>query len=58
MKKIILIAGLGLLTTAGVTAAVLSNGKKKAVKSTTKKECTYKKECTPKPECVKKTACF
>ena len=36
MKKIILIAGLGLLTTAGVTAAVLTNGKKKA---TTKKEC-------------------
>lgn len=47
MKKIILIAGLGLLTTAGVTAAVLSsNNKKKAAKDTEKKECVYKSKST------------
>jgi hypothetical protein len=54
MKKILLIAGLGLATTAGVTAAVLSNGKKKATKDTAKKECTYKKHCTRSA----KTACY
>jgi hypothetical protein len=46
MKKMILIAGLGLITTAGVTAAVLNNGKKKVTKDTAKKECVYKKQCS------------
>ena len=52
-KKILLIVGLGLATTAGVTAAVLSNGNKKAKKET-KKENTYKKECSRST----KTACY
>lgn len=56
----VLIAGLGLLTTAGVTAAVLSNNHKKtSAKETSKKECTYKKDCASKKECSKtKTACY
>ena len=54
MKKILLIAGLGLVTTAGVTAAVLNNNKKKTTKDTGKKECIYKKHCTRS----EKSACF
>jgi hypothetical protein len=54
MKKILLIAGLGLATTAGVTAAVMSNNKKKTTKDTRKKECVYKKECSR----ATKTACY
>ena len=46
MKKIILITSLGLLTTAGVTAAVMNNGRKKTTKETIKKECKYKKSCS------------
>jgi hypothetical protein len=55
MKKILLIAGLGFVTTtAGVTAAVMNNGKKKATKDTEKKESPYKKECSRSH----KTACY
>ncbi|HEU4473043.1 MAG TPA: hypothetical protein VFR58_18255 [Flavisolibacter sp.] len=54
MKKYILIAGLGLLTTAGVTATVLNSSKKRTAKNTSKKECTYKKECRK----VATTACY
>jgi len=53
MKKILLIAGLGLVTTAGVTAAVMSNNKKKESKDTEKKECVHKKSCSRS-----KTACY
>ena len=54
MKKHLLIAGVALLTTAGVTAAVLSNGKKKdTTKDPSQKESTYKKKCTKA-----RTACF
>ena len=54
MKKYVLIAGLGLLTTAGVTATVLNNGKKK---DTTKKE--SKEETSKKKMCSRyKTACY
>ena len=53
MKKYLLIAAIGLLTTAGVTATVLSSSKKKEtkemkkeVKKETKKDCNYKKKCS------------
>lgn len=47
MKKYVLIIGLALVTTAGVTATVLSSSnKKKDKKDTTKKECVYKKGCS------------
>ncbi len=54
MKKYILIAGGALLITAGVTATVVSTGKKKTTKDTSK-ECTYKSS-----KCTKmfKTACY
>lgn len=57
MKKMVLIAALGLLTTAGVTAAVLSN--KKSEKKA-KKECVYKKDATAKKKnCTRsKIACY
>ena len=58
MKKIILFAGLGIMTTAGVTAAVLTNGSEKDKKVTKKKECVYKKSCGTKSSCVKKTVCY
>lgn len=45
MKKYLLIAGIGLLTTAGVTATVLGTSKKKTDKDAGKKECPYKKHC-------------
>jgi hypothetical protein len=40
MKKYVLIAGLGLITAGGVTAAVLNNGKKTTTKHTSK-SCPY-----------------
>lgn len=43
MKKNLLIAGVALLITAGVTATALNTGKKKTTKDTTKKECRYYK---------------
>jgi hypothetical protein len=46
MKKYVLIAGLALITTAGVTATVLSSSKKKVKKQVVKKECVYKKSCS------------
>ena len=46
MKKNLLIAGVALLTTAGVAATVLGTSRKKTTKDTTKKECTYKKKCS------------
>jgi len=52
MKKYLLIAGLG-LTTLGVTAAVLNNGKKKTTKDTSKC-CIEKKKCSRSA----KTACY
>jgi hypothetical protein len=54
MKKYFLIAAVGLLTTAGVTATVLSSNKKKSTKETTQKETKYKKTCTKSH----RTACF
>jgi len=45
MKKYLLIAAVGLLTTAGVTATVLGTSKKKTNKDASKKECPYKKHC-------------
>lgn len=52
MKKYLLIAGAGLLITAGVTATVLNTGKKKTTKDTSK-ECTYHKA-----QKASKTACY
>ena len=54
MKKYVLIAGLGLLTTAGVTAAVLNNGKKKETTKNASKEDTPKKKMCSRY----KTACY
>jgi hypothetical protein len=45
MKKYLLIAGLALVTTAGVTATVLNSSNKKKSKKV-KKECVYKKSCS------------
>lgn len=54
MKKYMLIGSIALLTTAGVTAAVLgSNNKKIGKKEPVKKECSSKKHCNSS-----KTACF
>jgi hypothetical protein len=41
MKKYVLIAGLGLITAGGVTAAVLNNGNKKTTTKHTSKSCPY-----------------
>jgi hypothetical protein len=49
MKKYMLAAGLGLLTTAAVTATVLNNHNKKTTKNTTK-------SCTQKPHHCSKGA--
>jgi len=58
MKKVLLIAGLGLATTVGVTAAVLNNGTKEK-KAPAKKECAYKKDCSSKKQCSRtKTVCL
>jgi hypothetical protein len=46
MKKNLLIAGVALLTTAGVAATVLGTSNKKTNKDASKKECPYKKHCT------------
>jgi len=55
MKKTILFVGIGLLTTAGVTAAVMNNSnRKKDCRDTEKKECTYKKKMCTRA----KTACY
>jgi hypothetical protein len=53
MKKYLLIAGVAILTTAGVTATVLGTSKKKTIKDTDKKECPYKKMCSKSH-----TACY
>lgn len=53
MKKYILIAAAGLLTTAGVTATVLNSKSKKTTK--TSKHCEYKKsQCSR----AAKTVCY
>jgi hypothetical protein len=52
MKKYILIAGAGLLITAGVTATALHNGKKKTTTNTSK-NCPYHK-CSK----ASNTACY
>jgi hypothetical protein len=52
MKKYLLIAGLGLLTAGGVTAAVLNNGKKKTVKKAS--HCSMQKSACK----AYKTACY
>ena len=54
MKKYLMIAGVALLTTAGVTATVLGTSKKKTTKDAGKKECPYKKHCTRSSS----TACY
>ncbi len=46
MKKYLLIAGFALITTAGVTATVLSSNNKKEKKNKVKKECVWKKSCS------------
>ncbi|MFL5771901.1 MAG: hypothetical protein ACJ75F_02005 [Flavisolibacter sp.] len=45
MKKYLLIAAVGLLTTAGVTATVLGTSTKKTKKEPVRQECPYKKHC-------------
>lgn len=54
MKKYVLIAGAGLLLTAGVTATVLSNSGKKKTPADTSKKCTYSEKCKK----AYKTACY
>lgn len=53
MKRYVLIAGAGLLLTAGVTATMLSNKGKKKTTTDTSKKSTYEKKCTRY-----KTACY
>jgi hypothetical protein len=53
MKKYLLIGGIGLLMTAGVTATVLNNSKKKTT-TKQKKECCMYKMCTR----AAKAACY
>jgi len=54
MKKYVLIAGAGLLLTAGVTATMLStSGRKKTTTDTSEKKSTEKK-CSK----IYKTACY
>ena len=55
MKKYVLIAGAGLLLTAGVTATMLSNSGKKKTTTDTSKKCTYsEKKCSK----AYKTTCY
>jgi hypothetical protein len=55
MKKYLLIAAVGLLTTAGVTATVIGTSNKKVRKDASKKECPYKKHCC---QASSSTACY
>jgi hypothetical protein len=54
MKKYLLIAAVGILTTAGVTATVLGSNKKKTTKQHTSKSCTHSSQCSK----AVKTACY
>ena len=54
MKRYILVAAIGLLTTAGVTATVLSGKNKKTTKETSKDCSTYKSKCSK----ASKTTCY
>jgi len=51
MKKYILIAGLGLITAGGVTAAVLNTGKKKTTTKHTNKSCPHQCSKSSKLAC-------
>ena len=53
MKKYVLIAGAGLLLTAGVTATMVSTSGKKKTTTDTSKKSTEKKKCS-----WTKIACF
>jgi hypothetical protein len=58
MKKYVLIAAAGLLTTAGVTAAMLEKSPKKVKTESVqkaKKDCPYKKCCS---RMASSTACY